>query len=116
MQNEFNFLNEEIASHTKQIEYHKACINAESEKLYELMKKRENTHRFEPGKLCWFWDSYNDDSKKIRPMIRPYHHTEKTVRGEKHYSADMEGFSIGHGWKYCKQVTLSEIVGKIIQS
>ena len=116
MQNEFNFLNEEIMTHEKQIAYHKACINAESAKIQDLIKQRTNFHKFEPGKLCWFWDAFNDEGKKIRPMIRPYHHSEIKENRERHFSADMEGFSIGHGWKYCKLVTLSEIVGRIIQS
>jgi hypothetical protein len=116
MQNEFDFLNEEISNHERQIDFHKACILDKKIKLQELTKQRTNSHKFEPGKFCWFWDAFNDEGKKIRPMIRPYHHSENTVRGERHYSADLEGFSIGHGWKYCKLVTLSEIVGRIIQS
>jgi hypothetical protein len=116
MQNEFDFLNHEITTHEKQIEYYKVCLNNEAIKLKELMKRRSNTHKFEPGKLCWFWDAFNDEGKKVRPMIRPYAYSENTVRGERHYSADLEGYSIGHGWKYCKLVTLSEIVGRIIQS
>ena len=116
MQNEFDFLNEEISARTKQIEYHKACINNESKYIQNLLKQRSNYHRFEPGKLCWFWDAFDETSKKIRPMIRPYHHSELKDNKERHYSADLEGCSIGHGWKYCKLVTLSEIVGRIIQS
>jgi len=114
MQNEFDFISEEILSHTKQMEYYKKCLQEEGAKIQALVKKKNNINRFEKGKLCYFYDGYTEDNKLIRPMIRPYHHTENRDGKERHYSADWEDHVIGHGWKYCKLVTLASIVGRII--
>lgn len=114
MQNEFEFINEDIQTRQKQIEYYQKCIKNEMAALDYLIKKKNiMEYKITPGKLCWFWD-YNEDQKRIRPMIRPYHHTEIREGRERHYSADLEGESIGHGWLFCRPVELSEIVGKII--
>jgi hypothetical protein len=114
MQNEFDFIQEEIKNHTKRIEYYNKCLKEENEKIQNLQNRKNSLCTYEVGKLCYFFDGYSVDNKPIRPFIRPFHHSEIGPRGEKYYSADWEGNVIGHGWKYCKLVSIADLVGRII--
>jgi hypothetical protein len=112
MNDEIDF-ESEIASHEKAVVYFRECINKENDKIKSLYLESNNLHDFKKGKLCWFWDS-EENNKKVRPMIRPYHHSAIVDKKKRYYSADLEGNIIGHGWKNCKEVELIEIIDRLL--
>jgi hypothetical protein len=113
MDNQFELFQETLEKINEENEFHKQCINENYKKSQNIIREMRSLTDFATGKLCWFWDTNYETGKMIRPMIRPYHHSEFRDGKKKYYSSDIQGNVIGHGWKYCKYVTMSEIVGLI---
>lgn len=113
MDNQLEMFQESLAKIDQENKYYEMLIKNNKAMANEILNRLKN-NEFEKGKLCWFWDGYDNSGKMIRPMIRPFCHVGIFEDGiKKYFSADTFGNSIGHGWKYCKYVTMSEIVGLI---